>query len=111
MSRIDDDVPGAGCGACRAKVWGAWPPVSRPLLRHPLQSSHPLPPHLASARRSYTTRPWLKSLQDVVPELQGAKTEDRFGNGNAVPVFPDTAEDVNAPGVSALSGVELSCCA
>lgn len=50
----------------------------------------------------YTQRPWLKSLQDVVPELKGGKTMDQNGNRKvAIPKWPETSEDVKIPGVRA----------
>ncbi|EFN55356.1 hypothetical protein CHLNCDRAFT_134385 [Chlorella variabilis] len=48
----------------------------------------------------YTSRPWLKELQEVVPEVQG-KTESF--QGRTVPRFPEMSEDVALPGLMNLA--------
>ncbi len=48
---------------------------------------------------SYTTQPWLKQLQGVVPALRAGKTEEG-DEGTPVPAFPMTSPDVLLPGVS-----------
>ncbi|KAL4858871.1 Gamma-glutamyl hydrolase A [Chlorella vulgaris] len=47
----------------------------------------------------YTDRPWLKELQDMVPQLQGDTEEFK---GRLVPKFPDMEEDTRLPGVYSL---------
>ena len=47
----------------------------------------------------YTRRPWLQQLQDVVPELAGATTED---GKRATPRFPERPQDVDVRGVRLL---------
>lgn len=78
------------------------------LCRPPLPCSMPtvLPSPLPSS--SYTQRPWLRSLQDVVPELKGGKTTPQ--NGNAFPKWPETTEDVRIPGVRRRGGGREGAC-
>lgn len=48
----------------------------------------------------YTPRPWLKSLQEVVPELRAGKTDSQ--GEVATPLWPEVTPEVNVAGIWSL---------
>jgi hypothetical protein len=64
------------------------------LSPHP---TSPPPPHPAPHLSSYTPRPWLKELQEVVSALRKGTTQEF--KGRTVPTFPEMSADTRLPGV------------